>query len=89
MSLHSRKLLSLRIPCPSKKAALSLMVAALSAASPALAQQEARAKGTSRLMEEVVVMAQKRTENAQDVPIALAAFTADKMDAMGIDDPKD
>lgn len=48
-----------------------------------------RARGQNRLIEEVVVMAQKRSENAQDVPISLAAFSEDALDAKGIDDPKD
>lgn len=43
----------------------------------------------SRLIDEVVVTAQKREENLQEVPISVAAFTAEQLDARGIDDPKD
>jgi iron complex outermembrane receptor protein len=35
-------------------------------------------------LEEVVVTAQKRVESAQDVPIAITAFTADKLASSGI-----
>ncbi|MBY6210630.1 TonB-dependent receptor [Microbulbifer agarilyticus] len=35
-------------------------------------------------IEEVVVTAQKRAENLQDVPIAISAFTGDSMKAMGV-----
>ena len=61
------------------------------AGSPAWAQKEAgtETRAKNRLIEEVVVMAQKRAEDAQDVPISLSAFSEQKLDAMGIDDPKD
>lgn len=48
----------------------------------------ARAPG-NRLIEEIVVTAQKREENLQDVPIAIQAFSADLLDAKGIDEAKD
>jgi len=44
--------------------------------------------GGNRLTAEVIVTAQKREENMQDVPISISAFSADALDAMGIDDPK-
>lgn len=37
-------------------------------------------------LEEVTVTAQKRTESAQDVPVAVSAFTADNLEAMGVQD---
>ncbi len=43
----------------------------------------------SRMMEEVVVTAQKRSENNQDVPISVTAFSAETLDALGITDPQD
>jgi iron complex outermembrane receptor protein len=50
---------------------------------------EAAATGPrNRLVEEVVVTAQKREENLQDVPISITAFSAAALDAKGIDDPK-
>ena len=36
------------------------------------------------VLEEVIVTSQKRSENLQDVPIAVNAFTADMIQEMGI-----
>ena len=36
------------------------------------------------LLEEVVVTAQKRAQNAQDIPIAISAFTGDQLQALGV-----
>lgn len=44
---------------------------------------------SSRLLEEVMVTAQKRSENSQDVPIAINAFSGETLDARGITDPMD
>lgn len=38
----------------------------------------------SSLLEEVVVTAQKREQNAQDIPIAISAFTGDQLIALGV-----
>lgn len=46
-----------------------------------------REANPSRLIEEVVVTAQKREENLQDVPISVAAFTGDELEARGVNDP--
>jgi len=46
--------------------------------------QDAPVKKVNRLLEEVMVTAQKRSEDAQDVPISLQAFSADKLDARGV-----
>lgn len=43
----------------------------------------------SRMLEEVVVTAQKRAENNQDVPISVTAFSDETLDALGISDPQD
>ena len=40
-------------------------------------------------LEEVIVTAQKRSESLQDVPIAVTAYTADSMAALGIQDASD
>lgn len=54
------------------------------------AQDEPAAKKkTNRLLEEVVVTAQKREENSQDVPITMAAIGGQKLEAFGIEDTAD
>jgi iron complex outermembrane receptor protein len=53
---------------------------------PVPAEPEAR---QSRLVEEIVVTAQKREENLQEVPISIAAFSAEKLDALGIESAQD
>ena len=35
------------------------------------------------VLEEVVVVAQKREQNLQDVPIAITAFTGEQLNALG------
>lgn len=43
----------------------------------------------SRVIEEIVVTAQKREENLQDVPISVAAFSGEKLEALGVTGPTD
>lgn len=45
-------------------------------------------RSVNRLLEEVVVTAQKREENISDVPISIQAFSGDQLSARGIEDPK-
>jgi len=45
------------------------------------------AAGPSRVMAEIVVTAQKREQNLQDVPISISAFSGDELEARGINDP--
>lgn len=40
--------------------------------------------GAEGVIEEIIVTAEKRDANLQDVPIAVTAFTSDKMDALGM-----
>lgn len=67
-------------PWPFRKKALAVAVAGASgvaaAPAPALAQQAA--------IEEVIVTARKRSESLQDTPIAVQAFTADRIEDLGI-----
>lgn len=44
-----------------------------------------RVRKQNRLLEEVVVTARRREESSQDVPIAITAFSGDKLDAFGIE----
>lgn len=43
-----------------------------------------RPKRRNALIEEIVVTAQKREENLQDVPISVQAFSGEKLDALGV-----
>ncbi len=43
----------------------------------------------SRLVEEIVVTAQKREENLQDVPVSVQAFSGELLDALGVTDQTD
>ncbi|QIB67479.1 TonB-dependent receptor [Kineobactrum salinum] len=43
--------------------------------------QQAAAQG---MLEEVIITAQKREQNLQDVPVAVTAFTGEQMSAMGV-----
>ena len=64
---------------------LAASVAALAAAHPAMAQDGAAADDVAAV-EEVVVTAQKRAENIQDVPLSIMAVSEKGMEARGIDD---
>lgn len=64
--------------------------AALSATpSVSLARQAATPEPSSAMIEEVVVTAQKRSENVQDVPIAIAALNGEQLKATGVTDTSD
>ena len=52
---------------------------------PALAQEADDSVG----LDEIVVTAQKREQNLQDVPIAISAISADKVERLGIRDARD
>ena len=71
------------------KTKLSLMLTAapmiaLLLPAPAMAQQTAQAENAG--IEEIIVTAQRREENLQDVPISVSAFTAEQMAARGTTD---
>lgn len=46
-------------------------------------------KSSNRLIDEVVVTAQKREEAIQDVPVAVAAFTEEQLSALGVENSQD
>src|SRR5215471_9311602 len=56
---------------------------------PAWCQSASSPEETGPKLEEVLVTAQKRTENLQDVPIAVTALSADRLDAAGISSTAD
>ncbi|MEH6584894.1 MAG: TonB-dependent receptor plug domain-containing protein, partial [Halioglobus sp.] len=60
---------------------IALLVAAVISTAAATAQ--------SQQLEEVLVTAQKRTESAQDIPVALTAVSAATIEAMGITQTQD
>jgi len=70
------------------KKSISIATALISIASPSLAQTENKAR-ESRIIEEVMVTAQKREEKSQDVPIMISAFSGEKLDAFGIESTAD
>src|SRR5580700_1889840 len=64
----------------------------LATAPAALAQEAGAAAGAGAAgggLEEVVVTAQKRTENLQDVPVSIQTLTTEKLEQLNIDDIDD
>jgi iron complex outermembrane receptor protein len=64
---------------------LALTIAATLAA----AQAPVALSQSGSMLEEIVVTAQKREQNLQDVPIAITAFTGAQMNALGVQDSFD
>ena len=62
---------------------LLISVSAISMAAPAFAAEE------SSSIEEVIVTAQRRAQNIQDVPLAVTAFSQQQLEAAQIDDAAD
>ncbi len=55
----------------------------------AYAETSDEGKGRLGFLEEVIVTAEKREQNLQEVPVAISAFTANMMEARGIVTPQD
>ncbi len=53
-------------------------------AAPAASQRPAAAADQENLIGEIIVTAEKREQNLQQVPVAITAFTAEKRDLLGI-----
>lgn len=68
---------------PSAEVVETIPLAAPAAAPDDVAPQRPR----SRLVEEIIVTAQKREENIQDVAVSVQGFSADFLDAKGVSDP--
>lgn len=56
---------------------------------PAAAPPAAPAASGNVLLEEVIVTARKREEKLQDVPVSIAAFTSEQLDARGVTNIRD
>jgi outer membrane receptor protein involved in Fe transport len=74
--------------CWQRTGALAFAVAATLAAAQAAAQTQSPA-GDLKIIDQVIVTAQKRSESIQDVPIAVSAFTAADLTSRGMDGGKD
>lgn len=69
---------------------IALLLTGAFAGSSAMAQQPADAgDAASGLIEEILVTAQRRSENLQEVPISITALTSDDIDTHRFRDPGD
>ncbi|MBQ1559675.1 MULTISPECIES: TonB-dependent receptor [Caulobacter] len=68
------------------KASMFLGCAVLALSAGAAAAQTQPAKQDNTAIEEIVVTAQKRSENLQDVPVSVTALTGDALAARGVKD---
>jgi iron complex outermembrane receptor protein len=62
----------------------AMLAAALSATGAQAQTKPGTAAAASNTIEELVVTAEKREQNLQDVPVAISAFTSEKRDMLGI-----
>lgn len=69
-----------------KMASVSIAALATAIAAPAFAQDNAQAEESTGGIAQIVVTAQKRVENVQDVPIAITAFTAGALQERAVGD---
>jgi iron complex outermembrane receptor protein len=69
-----------------KFAPVSLAVLAVAMATPAMAQEQAQAgdDASSGGIQEIIVTAQKRVENVQNVPISISAFTSSALEERAV-----
>jgi len=65
--------------------AVATTIVLTSAASAARAQEAEEATPSVQMLEEIVVTAQKRSERLQDVPLSIAAFNGETLEAAGVD----
>lgn len=71
---------------PFNKSALvsAVMLASAAGSQLALAQDEPKSRVTSLMLEEVVVTAQKRAEDTQDIPISISALSETDLERRGV-----
>jgi len=73
----------MKIPFNRSALASAMMLAAAAGSPLVLAQDAPRSKATSLVLEEVVVTAQKRAEDSQDVPISISALSESDLERRG------
>jgi len=69
--------------------ALSALVAQYSVDVMAAEDEKHRSRTRNALLEEIVVTAQRREENLNDVPIAVTALNGEQLDTLGVTDTRD
>src|SRR5215510_1543477 len=67
----------------------TLISASIGAVLAAAAMTASGAEESGSLLEEIVVTAQKRSENLQEVPVAVSAYTSETRDLIGISSIQD
>ena len=74
-----------------KRNCLSLMIGALLATGPVLAQESPTAgrSASPTNLDSIKVTARKREETLQEVPVAVTAFTSEALDKMNVQDISD
>jgi len=65
---------------------LAVAVASGAFTASSIAQDNGRRGGSASLLEEVVVTARKRAEGSQEVPLSIAAFNSDQIEALKVRD---
>lgn len=78
-----------RLPPMERILPIGLMLIIPSLQTVSAQEMQQRPLASNRLLEEVMVTAQKREESSRDVPIAINAFSSETLDARGISDPLD
>lgn len=71
------------MPCPNRVKSLFIVFLTVLIAAPLLAEEPAPPANAS-ILEEVVVSAQKREQNIQDVGISIAAYSGEQIEALGV-----
>ena len=69
---------------PNKKSAILSTALAIGLCAAAFAEEASNAPPGYQLIEEVVVTAQKREQNSQDIAVAVAAYSGDQLRALGV-----
>lgn len=80
----------MRRNCEKTRSGMSFGLVALSlVAAPVVAQEKAQVTTSAGALEEVIVTAQKRAENIQDVPISMSALAGADIEAKGLNGFRD